>query len=67
MKRRTIGLALAATLVVLVAASCGGGDDDGGGARFEQDMRMGWTPRDSTGVFYSGTDYFETGAADGNT
>ena len=66
MKRRTIGLALAAVLVGLVAASCGGGDDDGGGARFEQEITIGWTPPDITGVFKTATDFFEKSAADAN-
>lgn len=65
MKRRTIGLALAALLVGLVAASCGG-DDDGGGARFEQEITIGWTPPDITGVFKTATDFFEKSAADAN-
>jgi ribose transport system substrate-binding protein len=66
MKRRRIGLALAAVLVGLVAASCGGGDDDGGGARFEQEITIGWTPPDITGVFKTATNFFEKAAGDAN-
>ena len=65
MKRRRIGLALAAVLVGLVAASCGG-DDGGGGARFEQEITIGWTPPDITGVFKTATNFFEKAAEDAN-
>ncbi len=67
MKRRRIGLALAAVLVGLVAASCGGDDGDGGGgARFEEEITIGWTPPDITGVFKTATDFFEKAAEDAN-
>jgi ribose transport system substrate-binding protein len=69
MKRRRSGLALAALLVGLVAASCGGGDDGGdggGGARFEEEITIGWTPPDITGVFKTATDFFEQAADDAN-
>jgi ribose transport system substrate-binding protein len=62
MKRRT--LALAVVLVGLVAASCGG--DDGGGARFEQEITIGWTPPDITGVFKTATNFFEKAGDDAN-
>jgi ribose transport system substrate-binding protein len=65
MKRRRIGLALAAVIVGLLAASCGG-DDDGGGARSEQEITIGWTPPDITGVFKTATNYFEKGAEEAN-
>ena len=56
-------------LVVALAASCGGDDgDDGGeaGARWEEEIVIGWTPPDITGVFKTATDYFERAAADAN-
>jgi ribose transport system substrate-binding protein len=65
MKRRRIGLALAAVLVGLIAASCGG-DEGGGGARFEQEITIGWTPPDITGVFKTATNFFEKAAEDAN-
>jgi ribose transport system substrate-binding protein len=65
MKRRRIGLALAAVIVGLLAASCGG-DDDGGEARSEQEITIGWTPPDITGVFKTATNYFEKGAEEAN-
>jgi ribose transport system substrate-binding protein len=65
MKRSRVGLALAAMLVAFVAASCGG-DGDGGGARFEQEITIGWTPPDITGVFKTATNYFEKAAEDAN-
>jgi ribose transport system substrate-binding protein len=66
MKRRRVGLALVAVLVGLVAVSCGGDDDGGGGARFEQEITIGWTPPDITGVFKTATNFFEKAAADAN-
>jgi len=65
MKRRRVGLALFAMFVGLVAASCGG-DDDGGGARAEEEITIGWTPPDITGVFKTATNFFEKAAADAN-
>jgi ribose transport system substrate-binding protein len=54
-------------LGVVLAASCGGGDDGGeSGARWEQEIVIGWTPPDITGVFKTATDYFERAAADAN-
>jgi ribose transport system substrate-binding protein len=56
------------TLAVVLAASCGG-DDGGGdaaGARWEDEIVIGWTPPDITGVFKTATDYFERAAADAN-
>jgi ribose transport system substrate-binding protein len=65
MKRRRVGLTFAAVLVAFVAASCGGGDG-GGGARFEQEITIGWTPPDITGVFKTATNFFEKAADDAN-
>ena len=56
------------TLAVVLVASCGG-DDGGGdaaGARWEDEIVIGWTPPDITGVFKTATDYFERAAADAN-
>jgi ribose transport system substrate-binding protein len=65
MKRRRFTLALAAVVVGLLVAACGG-DDDEGGARFEQEITIGWTPPDITGVFKTATDFYEKAAADAN-
>jgi ribose transport system substrate-binding protein len=53
-------------LGVVLAASCGGGGGDESGARWEQEIVIGWTPPDITGVFKTATDYFERAAADAN-
>ena len=65
MKRRRFGLALAAVLVGLIGGSCGG--DDGGGARSEEEITIGWTPPDITGVFKTATNFFEKAADDANS
>jgi ribose transport system substrate-binding protein len=64
-RRIVFALAATASLAALVA-SCGG-DDEGGGARFEQEIVIGWTPPDITGVFKTATNFFEKAAADANT
>jgi ribose transport system substrate-binding protein len=64
MKRRRIGLVLAALVVGLLVAACGGDDDGGGGA--EQEIVIGWTPPDITGVFKTATNFFEKAAGDAN-
>jgi ribose transport system substrate-binding protein len=63
--KRLLALIAAALAVVFVAASCGG-DDEEGGARFEQEIVIGWTPPDITGVFKTATNFFEQGARDAN-
>src|SRR5688500_1556322 len=63
--RRLLALLAATLAAVLVAASCGG-DDDEGGERFEQEIVIGWTPPDITGVFKTATNFFERGARDAN-
>jgi ribose transport system substrate-binding protein len=42
----------------------GGGDAQGGGA--SQEIVIGWTPPDITGVFQTATDFFEQAAEDAN-
>jgi ribose transport system substrate-binding protein len=55
---------------VVVAAGCqrGGGADDGeaAGARAEEEIVIGWTPPDITGVFKTATDFFEMAAEEAN-
>jgi ribose transport system substrate-binding protein len=63
--KRLLLPALALAGVAILVASCGG-DDDEGGARFEQEIVIGWTPPDITGVFKTATDFFEKAAADAN-
>jgi ribose transport system substrate-binding protein len=60
-----LGLVLALLAAAGLVASCGG-DDDEGGARFEEEIVIGWTPPDITGVFKTATDFFEKAAADAN-
>jgi ribose transport system substrate-binding protein len=60
------GLVLLALVgVAILAVSCGG-DDGGGGARSEQEIVIGWTPPDITGVFKTATNFFEKAADDAN-
>jgi ribose transport system substrate-binding protein len=62
---RRIGV-VGVILAAVTAASCGGEGDGEAGARWEQEIVIGWTPPDITGVFKTATDYFERGAADAN-
>jgi ribose transport system substrate-binding protein len=64
-RNRRLGLVLAMLVVAGLVASCGG-DDDEGGARSEQEIVIGWTPPDITGVFKTATDFFEQAAEDAN-
>lgn len=58
---------------VVIAAACGRGDDGGGGeggggdGRFSEEIVIGWTPPDITGVFKTATDFFERAAEEANT
>jgi ribose transport system substrate-binding protein len=63
--KRLLLPALALAGVAILLASCGG-DDDEGGARFEQEIVIGWTPPDITGVFKTATNFFEMAADDAN-
>ena len=65
---RTARLA-AVGVLVLIAVACGRGGDgeeggDGGAA--SQEIVIGWTPPDITGVFKTATDYFEQAAEGAN-
>jgi ribose transport system substrate-binding protein len=62
---RRSALVAASLLVAAVAASCGGGDG-GGGEAFEEEIVIGWTPPDITGVFKTATNFFEKAADDAN-
>src|SRR5688572_1276007 len=54
-------------IFVLVAVACGrGGDDGGDGERSEEQIVIGWTPPDITGVFQTATDFFEMAAEEAN-
>jgi ribose transport system substrate-binding protein len=62
---RTTALLLAA--FVLVATACGrGGDGAEGGGRAAEEIVIGWTPPDITGVFQTATDFFEGAAEEAN-
>lgn len=64
MRKRLVllgGLAVLTALTMLFAG-CGGGDQ----ARAQNEIVIGWTPPDITGVFKTATDFFEKGAADAN-
>lgn len=51
-------------LIATVAAPLGAGAQDK--PRWEQQIVIGWTPPDITGVFKTATDFFEKSAADAN-
>ncbi|MGH2540573.1 MAG: sugar ABC transporter substrate-binding protein [Actinomycetota bacterium] len=54
-------------IFALVAVACGrGGDDGGDGGRSEEQIVIGWTPPDITGVFQTATDFFEMAAEEAN-
>jgi ribose transport system substrate-binding protein len=62
---RTTALLLAA--FVLVATACGrGGDGAEGEGRAAEEIVIGWTPPDITGVFQTATDFFEGAAEEAN-
>jgi ribose transport system substrate-binding protein len=63
--KRLLLPALALVSATILVASCGGDDDDGG-ARSEQEIVIGWTPPDITGVFKTATNFFEKAAEDAN-
>src|SRR5918998_5611255 len=59
----------AVVLCALVAVGCGGGGAEGGGGeegRYREEIVIGWTPPDITGVFKTATDYFEQAAEGAN-
>src|SRR5918999_712872 len=59
----------AAVLCALVAVGCGGGGAESGGGeegRYREEIVIGWTPPDITGVFKTATDFFEQAAEDAN-
>ena len=70
MLRRALVWGGAAVLCALVAVGCGGGGAEGGGGgeegRYREEIVIGWTPPDITGVFKTATDYFEQAAEDAN-
>jgi ribose transport system substrate-binding protein len=70
MRRRPLRILALMLVGVVVAAGCGRGDgaDDGeaAGARAEEEIVIGWTPPDITGVFKTATDFFEMAAEEAN-
>src|SRR5215203_1236093 len=69
MLKRTLVWGGAAVLCAFVAVGCGGGSADGGGGeegRYREEIVIGWTPPDITGVFKTATNYFERAADDAN-
>jgi ribose transport system substrate-binding protein len=67
-KRAPLLVASVLLAAALVAAGCGGDNDDGGdgGGRADEEIVIGWTPPDITGVFKTATDFFEQAADDAN-
>ncbi len=78
---RIVATLLAAIGLSLVAAGCGGGEEaadqgageaaqaEGGaeaGGRASEEIVIGWTPPDITGVFKTATDFFERAAQQAN-
>ena len=69
MLKRALVWGGAAVLCALVAVGCGGGGAEGGGGeegRYREEIVIGWTPPDITGVFKTATDFFEQAAEDAN-
>jgi ribose transport system substrate-binding protein len=64
MFRKMSFFVIAVLLVATVAAPLGAGAQDK--PRWEQQIVIGWTPPDITGVFKTATDFFEKSAADAN-
>src|ERR671914_1518317 len=60
-------LALLAALALLVGACGRGGEEEGEGGRAAQEIVIGWTPPDITGVFKTATEFFEKAANEANT
>jgi ribose transport system substrate-binding protein len=73
---RIAALLIAAIGLSLLAAGCGGDDDDDeaaadtaqaeAGGRATEEIVIGWTPPDITGVFKTATDFFEQAAEQAN-
>jgi ribose transport system substrate-binding protein len=61
MGRGLMALAVLAALPLLLV-----GWSSGSQARYQEEIVIGWTPPDITGVFKTATDYFERAAADAN-
>ncbi|HEV3015130.1 MAG TPA: sugar ABC transporter substrate-binding protein, partial [Actinomycetota bacterium] len=59
-------LALLAALALLVGACGRGGGGEGQDARWQQEIVIGWTPPDITGVFKTATEFFEKAANEAN-
>jgi ribose transport system substrate-binding protein len=59
-----------AALALTIAAACGrdgdGGEPAQGGGAFAQEIEIGWTPPDITGVFKTATNFFELAAQGAN-
>ncbi|HZA81071.1 MAG TPA: sugar ABC transporter substrate-binding protein, partial [Actinomycetes bacterium] len=67
MARWSRTLALLAVLTLLVGAcNRGGGEEEGEGGRAAQEIVIGWTPPDITGVFKTATEFFEKAANEAN-
>ena len=73
MLKRALVWGGAAVLCALVAVGCGGGGAEGGAeggggeeGRYREEIVIGWTPPDITGVFKTATDFFEQAAEDAN-
>src|ERR671914_2007606 len=69
MLKRALAWGGAAVLCAFVAVGCGGGGADGGGGeegRYREEIVIGWTPPDITGVFKTATNYFERAADEAN-
>ncbi len=68
MLKRALVWGGAAVLCALVAIGCGGGGAEGGGGgeegRYREEIVIGWTPPDITGVSKTATEFFEKAAKD---
>ncbi|MQA85866.1 MAG: substrate-binding domain-containing protein [Streptosporangiales bacterium] len=66
MRPRTTRLLVALLAVVVAAVGCGRGGDGESSVRHQEEIVIGWTPGDITGVYKTATEFFQAGAEDAN-
>jgi ribose transport system substrate-binding protein len=64
--RRPIALLLSIVVVSALAAGCNRESSSESDNRYEEEIVIGWTPPDITGVFQTATNFFEQAASEAN-
>lgn len=64
--RRTTALVLSLAVTSSLAAGCNRGSGSESGNRYEDEIVIGWTPGDITGVYKTATNYFQEAARQAN-